>query len=779
MFCIMSSDVGNLEAYLRNGSGHIHLVGICGVGMAGLALLLKKAGFKVSGCDEAYSDLASRLAEEDISVEVGHDIKHIGQDVDVVVRTSAVPKNAPEIIAASDKGIPVYRRGELLAALSSAWKTLLAVSGTHGKTTTASFLLQMFQAAGKDPSWCIGGDTPGVGQLSVAGTGDGEIIITESDESDGTVALYRPVVGVITNIEYDHMENFDNPEAFEKCFMDFAEKVSGSIVYCSDDPGSGWLADDEKAVSFGRGDSAEFRVNILKEGGVSSSFEVIHNGHILCGITLPVPGEHNILNATAAFVAALQLGLETDVAAAALEQVCLPGRRFQKVAENKGITVVSDYAHHPSEIRALVRTAVSQGSQRILAVFQPHRYSRTNALCEDFPPAFEGVDELVLCPVYAASENPIEGGTIYDLYKCFREMDVDDVPVPVLAGNLDQAWEYLKRSLKSGDLLLVVGAGDVVNIANNATEEIGMLPLAEAQGGDLPELPGSDVFFDVPMSGKTTLGIGGSADIWIEVGSERDLASLMAWSCSTGSLLSCVGCGSNVLVSDIGIRGAAFRLKGEDFSGIEHAGEESGMVVLRVGAGVSIAELLTWTMEKGLLGLEFLEGIPATLGGVLKMNAGAWGDEIKNHILSIRCLNSDGRVCILPREELEWEYRRCVSLDERFALEAQILLEETDGETVVAARQAAREKRAWMRGIKSAGSIFRNPAGEFAGRLIDEAGLKGLSVGGARVFEKHANVIVTEQGATASDVKALLEIVRSRVALASGMDLECEIVEMI
>lgn len=775
----MSSGVVNLDAYLRKGFGHIHLVGICGVGMAGLALLLKKRGFKVSGCDLALNDLVARLEASGIAVSEGNDAEHIGPDVNMVVRTSAVPADAPEIAAAAGTGIPVFRRGEVLAAVSSMWKTLVAVSGTHGKTTTASFLMQIFKTAGRDPSWCIGGDTPGAGQLGVAGAGDGDVIITESDESDGTVALYSPAVGVITNIEYDHMENFDGPEAFKKCFVDFVKRVTGAIVYSADDPGSAWLAGDRKAFSFGLGTKADFRINILEESGTSSSFEIINKGEVLCTVRLPVPGRHNVLNAAAAITAALQAGVCAGDSAAALGKARLPRRRFERVAENAGIRVISDYAHHPSEIRALVRTAVGQGCARVLAVFQPHRYSRTRALCKDFPPAFEGVDELLLCPVYAASEEPLEGGTIYDLYRCFREMPVKNVPLPALADNLRQAWEYLKRRLRPGDLLIVVGAGDVEKIAKWATEEIRQLPVAEADVSEIPVSSASQIRLNEPMAGKTTLGVGGSADVWVDVCSEEDLVSLLAWSSERRLPFRCIGCGSNVLASDLGLRGVTVRLRGESFAGIKEEGRDSGRVMVRAGGGVKVAELLSWSAERGLSGLEFLEGIPATLGGVLRMNAGAWGDEVKNHISSIRCLNRDGSVCILKTGELKWGYRWCASLEGLFVVEAQLFFRESGVESIVARRKEIVDKRAWMRGVRSAGSIFRNPGNESAGRLIDGAGLKGLSIGGARVFEKHANVIVAGPGATASDVKALLEIVRGRIAAGIGVKLECEIVEMI
>ena len=244
----------DLSAFLERGRGHVHFVGVCGIGMAGLASLLKDAGFGVSGCDLAPGKLAVWLEERGIPVSDGHDPAHVTQGVDLVVRSAAVPVEAPEIERARGEGVPVFSRGEVLSHI--AWPGLVAVGGTHGKTTTTTFIAQLLKGAGRDPSWCVGGEVSGCGCVGVSGSGSGGITVVEADESDGTLALYRPDIAVVTNIEFDHMEHFGDADAFRECFRTFMDNA-GVVVYCGDDSESRGLARERCQVSVRPPDGAD------------------------------------------------------------------------------------------------------------------------------------------------------------------------------------------------------------------------------------------------------------------------------------------------------------------------------------------------------------------------------------------------------------------------------------------------------------------------------------------------------------------------------------------
>ncbi len=410
---------------------HLHLIGLCGVGMAGLALLLKERGHVVSGCDLAENEYTDWLRENDIAVLIGHDGSHVTDEIDMVIRSRAVPDDCADIVSAVDMGVPVFYRGEILPQLLEGHLSV-AVSGTHGKTTVTALIVQILLTAGKEPSWFVGAECAALsGVAGVSSTINHQPltipIIVEADESDGTVALYEPDIAVITNVDFDHMEHFKDEEGFRSCFKSLIANTRKALIYCGDDEGINAIMSTVhrppstvRIISYGAGDNCHLRAIDIREDGAGQRFMVERGGVSEGKISLPLPGMHNVLNALAACAVCFELGLSFDEVRDGLAVVSLPSRRFERVLDRDGVVVISDYAHHPAEIRALVDTAVRLKHKRLLAVFQPHRYTRTLALGADFPAAFEGVDELVLCPVYAASEKVIKGGTVYDLYERFK-----------------------------------------------------------------------------------------------------------------------------------------------------------------------------------------------------------------------------------------------------------------------------------------------------------------------------------------------------------------------
>ncbi len=768
----------NLEQVFRAGGGHVHLVGICGMGMAGLGVLLKAGGFKVTGCDSTLNArMVAMLEDNGIKVESGHDVSHMDAGVDWVVRSAAVSSDAPEMVRAENLGLPVFPRGVVLARLIME-KCSVAVGGTHGKTTTTSFIVQLLQKSGRAPSWCTGVES---GFGGGAGAGSGDVIVVEADESDGTIAGYESDIAVITNVELDHMEHFKSEAALEDCFRRFAGNAKRKVVFGADDPRAVLLSGGLKnTVSFGFSDKADVRAVDLNITGSSLSFMLIKGGESMGRLDLPVTGAHNALNALAASAVAFELGLNFEEIQSAFRIIGLPRRRFDRIAEANGITVISDYAHHPSEIKALVRAAGGIGAKRLVAVFQPHRYSRTLALKRDFPAVFDGVDEVILAPVYAASEQLIAGGTMWDLYEEFRKHRQQSGRSVFCATSLREAWGYLRGELRSGDVLLIVGAGDVEKIGEWAKEEMSGLGAVVGAGKGKKEFADltarlskkSVVRFDEPLAGKTTLKVGGKADVWVSAASVDDLIMLLKWAREHGVFAGIMGAGSNVLVSDLGVRGIIVQLSGDGFSGIR---EENGIVI--AGSGVSMAKLLFWLTDEGLGGLEFMEGIPGSVGGCLRMNAGAMGHGICERTEWIRYLNEDGSQGMVKKPDFGHGYRRCDCLAGRIVIEAGFKLVRCDKEEIKASRLDMSKRREWMKGMRSAGSVFLNPAvGDGAGKLIDKAGLKGCEIGRAMVSREHGNVIITKEGAMAADVMALMELVRRRVEERFGVSLKSEIV---
>lgn len=410
--------------------GKVHLVGVGGIGMAGVAALLHARGFSVSGCDLQRNRQTNWLEGLGVSIFLGHDTAHIEEEIDWVIHSTAVPEIHPEIQFAQMRSIPISRRGEVLPALMQS-RTSIAVSGTHGKTTTSAMIAQLL-----DCGYCIGGEV--AGRVEVAR--DAELMVVEADESDGTVRGYIPDISVITNIEYDHMEHHDSPAHFEDCFRSLIEQTRKHVYYCAEDPVARRICEgNPKCIPYA---PPEEMPEIL-----------------------PFPGRHNRWNAAAAIAVAQHWAALPEITAR-LSQLQPIRRRFETVFNKGDIRIISDYAHHPTEIAALIQTAKELGASRILAVFQPHRYTRTRALGKDFPSSFDGVDLLWLVPVYAASESPLEGGTSKDLLKRFS---ADWASRITYCDELSIAWKNIQNVLRAGDLLLVVGAGDIERLAEWAS----------------------------------------------------------------------------------------------------------------------------------------------------------------------------------------------------------------------------------------------------------------------------------------------------------------------
>lgn len=448
----------------------VHLMGIGGVGMAGLAAFLHDRGYRVTGCDVAENRFTQRLRESGIPVALGHDPQHITASTRLLIRSTAVPVGHPEAVEAKERDIPVVRRGECLAALLSADEDpTVVICGTHGKTTTTALCVQAITgAAGSVPTFFVGGEWQGAGRVFERGTYPAYVV--EADESDGTLAHYHPDIAIVTGLDFDHMEHFADRAAFVDVFRTLIGQTKEHIIYYGDDPELvTMLTDHEKGMAYGFSINARLRATNLKDEQGGTTFTLLVDGREVGRFFLPMPGAHNVLNALAALCVVRALRLPMEPAAHALATVAPVKRRFEFIGTMRGIQVYSDYAHHPTEISALLRAARSISSGRLLALFQPHRYTRTRALGAAFPQAFAEADHVVLAPIYAASEQPLEGGRLSDLAAHFA---AHEAPSFEAADSLNAAWERALECVQEGDTLLLVGAGDIEHLSSRMVEYV-------------------------------------------------------------------------------------------------------------------------------------------------------------------------------------------------------------------------------------------------------------------------------------------------------------------
>ena len=433
----------------------IHVVGAGGAGMSAIATVLVAMGHQVSGSDLKDSSALERLRSLGVDVSVGHDASHVG-GAELVAVSTAVPSRNPEVVAANDIGIPVLRRAEVLAAITATRRTV-AVAGTHGKTTTSSMLALVLVEAGLRPSFIIGGDITEFG--SGAAWGDGEWLVVEADESDGTFLDLDSRIGVVTSVEADHLDHYGSLAAMEAAFAQFLAGAPDARVVCADDPGAARLGRQAQAVSYGTSPDADYRMVELTTGRGGSRFAVDHAGVRLGEIRLPVPGLHNARNACGALVTALAIGAPFEAAGRALGRYGGVARRFEFRGERNGVTYVDDYAHLPGEVRAALAAARSAEFRRVVAVFQPHRYSRTASLWQEFGDAFVDADSVLVTDVYGAGEAPRPGvnGRLVATAVSDAHPDQEVVYLPDHEGLV----EYLRGHLRPGDLCLTLGAGDL------------------------------------------------------------------------------------------------------------------------------------------------------------------------------------------------------------------------------------------------------------------------------------------------------------------------------
>ena len=444
----------------------IHFIGIGGIGMSGIAEVLCDLGFEVTGSDIKRSKNTDRLVElHGVKIFEGHAEENVG-DAQVVVYSSAVRDDNPEVQIAKRKGIPVIPRAEMLAELMVLKPYAVAVSGTHGKTTTTSMVATILGHAGVDPTTVVGGVVETLG--SNARLGRSDWFVTEADESDRSFLMLYPTIAVVTNIDKEHMESYKGMDDVVQCFTDFVNKVPffGAAIICLDDPNVQLIIPHIKRrrVTYGMTAQADISAhNVSFNESFGSMFTVMRGHDVLGEIRLPVPGMHNVYNALAATAVGLELEVPFEKIAEALANFKNANRRFQFKGEARGISVVDDYGHHPTEILATLAAAkYGSGGRRTVVVFQPHRYSRTKELFDEFALAFNNADVLFVLDIYAASEQPIEGVTAEVLTDNIKKYGHKNA---AYIGAIETAAEKVVPSLREGDLVITLGAGTVTRLS--------------------------------------------------------------------------------------------------------------------------------------------------------------------------------------------------------------------------------------------------------------------------------------------------------------------------
>ncbi len=778
---------------------HYHFVGIGGSGLSGIARVLLERGEIVSGSDMAESSFLDPLRDLGAQVTVGHSEENI-RGAEALIVSSAVQADNVEIVAARRAGLPVYKRVEFFGPLTQGKRTV-AVAGTHGKTTTTGEIALLLVRQGLDPSFIAGGALTDFGG-SNARAGQGDYFVIEADEYDRAFLGLSPWIAVLTNVEHDHPDCFPNLEDLFRAFGEFLDRVQpeGSVVVCADSPGAIRVVEEFKrrnppvsVYSYGVDMEADWQATQIQpnpEGG--SDFLVVRNGEILGRVRIRLPGMHNVCNTLAALCTADLCGVPFSHASKFISQYHGAERRFEVKGESCGVTVVDDYAHHPSEIRATLAAARQRYPEsRIWAVWQPHTYSRTRVLEREFVQAFGDADRVVVLPVYRAREPMDAAFPIEEVVRAMTNTEAVYIP------GLMEAVPYLTRELRCGDVLVMLSAGDANRVGEEVLRRMRMIEAGSGASIRAPILPleklhrqfGTRLQEEVPLGRLTTAKVGGLADALVEALSAEELAQTAEWLWQEEIPFFVLGGGSNTLISDNGCRDLVLFNRAKRFEIRPGKNGSKDTAVVWAESGVSIGAVARQAAQLGWTGLEWAATIPGTVGGAVVGNAGAFGGDTAGSLRMVEILQrvesqktariSTDRKQIKPGE-LGFSYRSSILKKcpgQIVVLAAEFALSRCEpSEAVARVGEFLAKRRKTQPAGASLGSMFRNPPGDYAGRLIEAAGLKGYRMGNAEISLQHANFFLNLGDARAEDIRALMDLTRQTVREKFGIELEPEIV---
>lgn len=763
---------------------NIHFVGVGGIGMSAIAHVLLEMGHNVSGSDLAENNITKKLESIGGMIFTGHRPSNIPDKTDILVYSSSISGANSELAEAARRNVKVIHRAQMLGEIFNKKKGI-AVAGMHGKTTTTSLVAVMLKNAGMDPTAIVGGEVKAFGGNARLGKGD--FVVAEADESDSSFLHLKPSCAIITNIELEHLDHFKTLGDIHRSFRSFIGNVKngGKVFYNASDANirKALIGFKGRSESFGFSKGADMRAVDIKMDGFSTKFKCIYKDRQLGTFELSMPGRHNVLNAMAAILVGLDVGLSFEEIAGGIRDFDGARRRFQLRSDSGGVMLIDDYAHHPTEIRAVLNACRNWRNKRIVVIFQPHRYSRTKLLADEFGKCFKGVDKLILTDIFPASEEAIKGVSIRTVYDKVRKNGLKDVVMV----KKDEIPDYVMKLKRPGDMILVLGAGDIKSVADSLAGSLG--GGRSAAGGRLPyssdlrlindlkmEVEGC-IKINEPLCLHTSFKIGGPADIWVEPGDAANLKKAIAFAKKRAIPFFVIGNGSNLLASDNGFNGMLIHLGRDSFKGIKPSGTK-----IRVGGGFSLPRLVNFCCKKGLAGIESLVGIPGTVGGAIYMNAGGYANPIYKNIgsmvESLKVMGHDGTIKRLKAGQIEFGYRSS-GLGPYIILEAVLKLKKADSRHLMESclRFLKMKKEKHVLDSPSAGCVFKNPKDSHftCGQMIDMLKLKGRRIGGAEISERHANFIVNRGGASHKDVIGLVELIRKKVKESYDIDLELEV----
>ncbi len=753
-------NLATLTEFLTGAPRRVHLIGVAGSGMSGIAALLLALGHRVSGSDKVDTVEVERLEKKGLQFQKPHQSGEVN-DAELVVYSSAIKAGNVAYDEARQLGLPMVRRADALAAIMNSKKGIV-VCGMHGKTTTSSMAAHVLRTCGLKPSHYVGAEIPILG-TNARWDSEGEYFVAEGDESDGTLINYHPEHAIVLNIEPEHLDFYKDLAAIDAVYAKLTSQTRGRVVYCGDDEGATRVcASHPGAVSYGRNEGNRYRITDLVAKNFRSHFTVLKDGEKLGEGTLNIPGAHNAINALGVIALATEIGLPFEKIAAALETFRGARRRFEIRHESPRHLVVDDYGHHPTEIAATIATARTGDWKRVLVMFQPHRYTRTLALKEEFGRAFDQANAVFIADVYPASEKPIpgvSGQTIVDAMRAHGHPHAEFQP------NIAHIHRNAAMEILDGDLILSLGAGNIHEAgARLASDLILRDKLLDVMGT-------GSIKLHEPLSRHTTMRVGGPAQFWAEPETEEGFADLVQYCFDQNIPFMVMGRGSNLLVRDGGIPGVVAHLKKGEFARYEVSGNE-----ITAGVGLKLKQLTAIAQKAGLGGFEWMEGIPGNLGGSLRMNAGAMGAQTFEQVVRVRYCDQDGNIFTRTPAEMEIHYRDVPTLRQNYALSATLRGTPAEATSIESKLGDSERKRRESQPIAaSAGCIFKNPKETPAGKLIEELGFKNFSVGRARVSEVHGNFIVNDGGATAEEILTLIEEIKAAAARERGINLETEV----
>jgi len=730
--------------------------------MCPLAIYLKDLGYDVLGMDDNLKpQVRSILARKGVKIDSE---KTLPRNCEKVIYSSAISPNHNICKQAKDLGIPLVRRGEFLAELLNN-KHLIAVVGSHGKTTTTGLLIHSLEASDFAFDYLLGSLFADPQKLS-AKSGSNEWVVAEIDESDGTIDLFNPEITLVVNFDWDHPDKYKTEFDLENAFSSLFARTKRAVIIPDDC--QQLAAIKEKAicdlVTFGK------KSDYTGEGSINSQGKTILK---LSGtfpdqeMQIPNGGIFNANNGLAALTATHYL--LGNISENPFENFSGIKRRQELLFENDRLMLMMDYAHHPTEIKALLQYVRSISEGNLIVVFQPHRYTRTKVYYEDFAHVLDAADQIILLPVFAANEPYLKEGTSDAIIKAFSGDPKKIVSVDFYQTQLINLLPNCVPDEKAN--ILFVGAGDIEVLALDYQQYLKRHVWWQFLGKQLS--PDTVSVENESLAKKTTLRLGGVARFFVEPASLEDLSLIVKEAHDFQCPMFVLGRGSNLVVPDEGFEGIVILLSNPFWKEIRKL--ENGC--LWVGAGTRMKEICGFACKNGLSGFEFLEGIPGSLGGCLRMNAGAMGGWLFDVVESIKCVSEQGEVKVLLKEELTLGYRYCSDLKNAIAIGAVLKSPELkDQESIRAKIQNFSTKRKSSQPREpSAGCIFKNPEGNYAGELIESAGLKGEKVGQAEVSLIHGNFIINRGGATSRDVVGLVKLIKKRVFENSGINLEPEV----